>query len=358
MSGTKQRLTRSDKIKQNDRQDRGSISSDYQDAAESVEGLIDESTWTCKDCGQSSSDENVQMVICECCSDKFCLPCINMNVDQYKSLQALAECENACWLCTNCLDDMKNKKKQSNKINNTKEIEALKTDMNAKMASLEEKIISLADALKTKPDLKKEEIEKSFADVLIGNKKTKANDEMNVKEIGVTGVMRNIVEQHHQQQQKELSEKEEREKNIILFKAKEETGKSAEERKASDSELTSKFLTAIGCDDYEVKGMFRLGKFVQADHDKGKIRPLKICFYNKDIKESVMRNLFKLKASNDPQIKNLQVGQDLSKSDRDAYRDKVEEAKAKSTDEVFWVVWGPPGALRLVKSTHKNQQGT
>ena len=78
-------------------------------------------------------------------------------------------------------------------------------------------------------------------------------------------------------------------------------------------------------------------------------RPLKVCFNNKSDKESVLRNLHKLKTCSDLKIKGLSIGHDLSETDRKLYKEKVDEAKRLSTDTDFWVVRGPPGAPRLVK---------
>ena len=61
-----------------------------------------------------------------------------------------------------------------------------------------------------------------------------------------------------------------------------------------------------------------------------------------------MRNLFKLKDSSNDQIKNLKVGYDLSEIERDLVRQKIEEAKQKSTPEVFMAVRGNPWNLHLV----------
>ena len=348
----------STRLKQNDSQSQklesASVSSvsEFQDVFEEV--------WTCKGCEQSSSDDDVKMVLCEFCPDKFCISCIDMTEHQYKGLQALADCNNACWVCSECLNEIKNMKSQTKKHNHTssEEINALKVEMNNKMASLEDKINSLTDAVKAKPEpIKKEEMQKSFAEVLVGEKETDdKNKQINVKNSGFTEVVRNIVDQRQKQHNKEMLEKEERDKNIIIYKASEVGGETAEERKARDSELVLKFLETTGCGEYQVKGMFRLGKFNQQDYDKGKHRPLKVCFHSKSDRDSVHRNLYKMKSCEIQEIKNLQIGYDLSKTEREVVRDKVQEAKDKSTDQVFWVVRGPPWALYLARSTPRQQQ--
>ena len=70
-------------------------------------------------------------------------------------------------------------------------------------------------------------------------------------------------------------------------------------------------------------------------------------------KESVMRNLYKMKDSADANINKLQVGYDMSQDERESVKAKIAEAKAKGTDEVFWAVRGPPWALRLVKTERR-----
>ena len=113
-----------------------------------------------------------------------------------------------------------------------------------------------------------------------------------------------------------------------------------------DFDVTKKLLQTIECQNYQIKGMFRLGQF--DSEDRGKCRPIQICFYKKPDKKSLMRNIYKLNDTSDVEIKNLKVDYDLSKPERDAVREKIEEAKIKSTLEVFMAVRGPSWALRLV----------
>ena len=71
-----------------------------------------------------------------------------------------------------------------------------------------------------------------------------------------------------------------------------------------------------------------------------------------------MRNLFKLKDCSDDDLKNIQVGYDLSKTEREKVQAKIEEAKSKSNDQDFWTVRGPPWALRLIKTERHSQPQT
>ena len=148
------------------------------------------------------------------------------------------------------------------------------------------------------------------------------------------------------------------EKNIMIFRHKECEEEDIEVRKSKDKELLNKLLQHIGCSDIEVKGMFRVGKF-DSDKNKGnKPRPLKICLYNKNERDSLMRNLFKLKDSSDTELKTIQIGYDMSSDERNQYKIKVEEAKQKTTDQDFYVVRGPPWALRVVKSNRRPSSST
>ena len=113
----------------------------------------------------------------------------------------------------------------------------------------------------------------------------------------------------------------------------------------------------IGREDIEIKSIARLGNYSSKKQEEGKCRPLKICFHSVENRDSVMRNLFKLKNTTDDDLSSIQVKYDLLPSEREHWQEMIQEAKRRSTNEVFWLVRGPPWALRL-ESTKPRPKNT
>ena len=165
--------------------------------------------------------------------------------------------------------------------------------------------------------------------------------------------MKDILAKQRQEQIQEELEREERQKNIIIYKAVEQEGTPFEERKKHDKQLVENILREIERPEIEVKTVVRLGRFDNNKHSEGKCRPL-----NKECRDSMMRNRFKLNLSKEAEMKNIRIAYDLSPEERNAVNEKIEEAKTKSAeqDHYFWRVRGPPWALRLVRDRKKTTQ--
>ena len=94
--------------------------------------------------------------------------------------------------------------------------------------------------------------------------------------------------------------------------------------------------------------MFRLGK---RDDTNPNVRPLLIQFRERVTKNRVMESLFKLKSASDL-YKNVSVTHDLTRSERDACKALIEEAKIKQSEETgeyLWRVRGLPGQMRVIR---------
>ena len=83
--------------------------------------------------------------------------------------------------------------------------------------------------------------------------------------------------------------------------------------------------------------MYRVGRFEanQNSGERSKPRPLKICLFNKHERDSLMRNLVKLKTSTDPKLIKMYAMYDLSVSVRQLVEEKTLDAQNKSNDQVF-----------------------
>ena len=309
------------------------------------QGTQETETWDCLDCSKPFTEESEKMMLCDLCSSKHCTECIEMTDDEYAAMQALGDRDDAIWLCKVCLEKIKSTKNEPS----TDDLDNMKSEMNNKFESLETQLAALAETIKTTASQNKVELTKSFAQVLVGeNKGNGPGDNSNIEKIGVTGIVRNIVVEQRRVQNQQIVDKEEREKNIVIFKSKEADGETLEQKKVKDAKLAQDLLEEVGLDQVQIKGMFRLGKFNPEDSKDGKTRPLKICFNNKYDKESVMRNLYKLKGKTDGELSEIRIGHDLTQEERDMVKAKIEEAKKLTTTTVFYKVRGPPWALRFV----------
>ena len=78
---------------------------------------------------------------------------------------------------------------------------------------------------------------------------------------------------------------------------------------------------------------------------------MKVILKDSDSKRAIMRNLSKLKNA-DEKFKRVSVTNDLTTSEREAHKEKLEEAKAKNLEEkgpFKFVVRGPPWNPRVAR---------
>ena len=307
--------------------------------------------WDCKECKTSFRSDQDKLMVCDLCLLNFCTPCINMSSTEYSALQSLKRTD-VFWLCQTCVGTVRDTRAHKSV---SKDLGKLKSDLSKKFVQLEEKVDSLTKKLsEAPPPPPQHNFTKTFAEIMVGNKnKSDASLQNKVEEIGMQGMMENLLVKQRQEITRNQCEKDERDKNVIIYKKGEVEGLTMEDRKKQDTEFVQKLLGEIERQDIEVKNIFRLGQFHSDKNNEGKCRPIKLSFYNRSDRDSVMRNLFKLKETTDNDIKKIQVGYDLTKEEQDRVKSKIEEAKALSTDEVFWRVRGPPWALRMIDTKRR-----
>lgn len=147
----------------------------------------------------------------------------------------------------------------------------------------------------------------------------------------------------------EEKDRESRGNNIIVYRVPEENVKEVRNEK-DKSFCLEMFNDALGqsvCEG-DIKSMFRLGK---RDDTNPNVRPLLIQFRERVTKNRVMESLFKLKSASDL-YKNVSVTHDLTRSERDACKALIEEAKIKQSEETgeyLWRVRGLPGQMRVIR---------
>ncbi len=136
-------------------------------------------------------------------------------------------------------------------------------------------------------------------------------------------------------------------------------GGSPEEKKSRDIDAFNK-LTKEGCKmevkKTEIVNCYRLGK-----QENNKTRPLLVKLKDEEKKKKLFLSLQTLRAHKG-RYENIRIGNDLTKTQREEHKAKVEEAKAKDAEDTesenfIHLVRGHPDNLRIVrkKREKKNQ---
>ena len=116
-------------------------------------------------------------------------------------------------------------------------------------------------------------------------------------------------------------------KSVVFFGVEQENITNRIERDKMDLSKIVDLLKVISeeDDDIGIEEFQRLGKYV-----KNVNRPLKVTLQSSSMVETVMRNVKKIKQSD--QWKHVWVNRCLTKEDRDKLREKVQEAKQKNNE--------------------------
>ena len=148
---------------------------------------------------------------------------------------------------------------------------------------------------------------------------------------------------------KKIRENADRDRNIVIFNVEECGSDDAKERKEADVEFCNGLLDIIEGNTDDIVKVTRIGK--RDEHSENKRRPMKVILKDSDRKRAIMQNLSKLKEA-DEKYKRVSVTNDLTTSEREAYKEKMEEAKAKNLEEkgpFKFVVRGPPWNPRVAR---------
>jgi hypothetical protein len=309
--------------------------------------------WECKSCDKVFIDDDDKVLLCDSCNDSFCLECAGMAAKEYDSLVAFTR-EDVLWLCSPCIANFRKSPPtsdtsdfQSKLTTGFTELKLQVENISVKLQSdLDEKIkTAVQEAVQGTSKNVEQTMTKSWAEIVGVGAEGKS----------MKGIMKSVVQEQRLAQKKEEGDREERQANIMIHKVKESTGNSREGRRIEEKTIVNNFLSEIGIDDIEAKAIFRVGLYDQEKQNAGKSRPLKIVLHNRECRDRVMRNLYRLRDADAP-YSGFSVGYDLTITERESMKAKVEEAKAKNANqqEYFWKVRGPPWALRLRRDTRRN----
>ena len=162
-----------------------------------------------------------------------------------------------------------------------------------------------------------------------------------------------------------LHDRENREKNIIVFNAKELESDVVDDRKTHDTELFNTLCNHVVGGTISFDKITRIGKRnspsseesnTDASEEVKKIRPMKVCFTDAFDKRKFLASLWKLKGA-PAELANLRIQHDLNKDERATTSRLLTEAYEKNTNEkpsgFLYKVRGPPYALKIVKVYQK-----
>ena len=158
--------------------------------------------------------------------------------------------------------------------------------------------------------------------------------------------VKQIFKQAALEHQNEELTRDDRLKNFIVYRAPESKKETADERKNEELTLVTELLTLVGVKEAPEK-IVRLGQFNKGELNNGKSRPLKVTMKSAEAQSTVMDNLNKLGQAPD-HLKALSVYYDMTQTERKFVKDRVDEAKEKSSKNPNWVykMRGPPWNLQ------------
>lgn len=150
----------------------------------------------------------------------------------------------------------------------------------------------------------------------------------------------------------EIDERKSRERNIVVFGIKEQSGDSGEERQQKDLDIvrdvfkTCKVRTNVD----SFARVIRLGKYSSNEESTRSGRPVLISLQNMDLKINLFKKISALHQTDT--YKTIRIANDLTRSEREKEKELYEEAKdkqQKSNGEATYKVRGPPWARRVVR---------
>lgn len=258
-------------------------------------------------------------LLCEYCGLWFHDTCEGVDHDKYEAIASSGE--QTHWFCKACnlkvMDTLRF-------IQNVKdENEALKVEIATIKTQVTDMASNFESAIKTKPSYKE-------VDEMIDGKLSKL-------ETSRDGDMINIV-------LSEIEQRSRRVNNIVIHGVSESTSENREERISYDKQVIKDIFKTceVKNDDSHITKAVRVGAF---DKEKMK-RPIIATLSKPEIKGELFRNAVKL---NDSSHKDVRIGNDLTKTERENEKklhEKAKQMQAETGDQ--FKVRGPPWARKII----------
>ena len=153
-----------------------------------------------------------------------------------------------------------------------------------------------------------------------------------------------------------IVDRENRERNIIMFNAKESESQQSEERKEHDKSIFDGISRVVVGEVLPTDKIVRLGSKTTDNDGNSKIRPIKVCFSTVFDKRKFLSNLYKLGSAQE-EFKTVRIQHDLSPDERELTKSLLAESynknESEKPDNFLYKVRGPPQAPRVVKVYHR-----
>ena len=145
----------------------------------------------------------------------------------------------------------------------------------------------------------------------------------------------------------EVSDRDRRRNNMIIFRLPESKKENEEARAKDDTDRSNSIMEIVngGLITIKAKKIIRLGTY-----DQTKTRPLLVSLDSHSDKEKIMANTAKLKNT---AHKDISIGHDLTKTQREEYKTLIREAQEKSTNTSTYRVVGSPGFWKVKEKINK-----
>ena len=329
--------------------------------------------WQCPNCKIVFGEKSEQCWLeCAICLNHYDTDCIKMPKKHWQSISARNDIQ---WLCTDCMKRyLPNPSKGlqlRREINQTddhtegeleilmqlKKLEKLQETLKYKITDLDKSLDSKIAKLTT--DIP-QRVSVSISDKLDNVPKRIESNITKWSDLFKTTAMESNKENLESfkialnEQSKSDTEREHRNRSMILFKVREGKSESHEGRRNEDGKFVADFMKEIGFNDIEIDRFDRLGKYDPEKAKDGKARPIRVRLESKQKKQEITGSLKNLARA--PEIfRKVSVKHDLSQSERDLVKQKIEEAKNKTneSDEFAYLVRGPPWNLKLIQVAKK-----
>ena len=209
----------------------------------------------------------------------------------------------------------------------------------------ENKITDVDQKVNTK--CSKQEVEKFVSDKFeTFEVKNDKDDIEKIVQNAVTDIVNTKIVNKIAESERELADRQSRQKNVIIFKAKESNTNLIEERTKSDKELISNIIDEMNLDTEQIniEKTVRLGR--RKEDPQENPLPLVITFSTLTAKKELLKNASKIKQSPDVSLNVMTIQNDMSQKDREHERELVLKKFSKNAEAAGncqYVVRGPPG---------------
>ena len=235
----------------------------------------------------------------------------------------------------------------------------------SRLGLMEAKFIDLQQGMTSvKNDLVKEKnSEKTYSEALLVEAEKKAEEKCKEVKKGIEKV---LVEKTTRHMQRRLDRK----NNIVLHGAPEEVKKDLNlwlrgEKIKHDKAILMELCLEIDVECYvdDIVDIKRVGKFKKnADSTSEDVvhRPI-IATLKEGIKEKILRNVYKLKKTENAMLKRMRVSHDMTQEERQIDKELRLEAKKKNEEETenfFYVVRGNPWERSILKLKSRKKETT